>query len=89
MVQECDIQSKVGYATVSRKLAQHFAELDPQELAASTPAIKDGVVIADKTFGWNKPEQGSQQALVQIHVSGPPPTVEQLPSADPGAVEQA
>ncbi len=68
----CDNESKIGYATVSRKLATRFSEMEPDDLIACTPAVKDGVVIADKTFGWTRQAQEKQAALVQIAITGCP-----------------
>lgn len=67
-----DGRNKLAYAVTSTKIAERFSEMDPDELIACTPAVKDGVSIADKTFGWTRQAQEKQAALVQIAITGCP-----------------
>jgi hypothetical protein len=69
---DCDAQSKMGYATVSSKLSSAFAQMKPEQLIACTPAVKDGVAIADKTFGWTRVTTGA--TMIQVNVGRSAPT---------------
>lgn len=72
-LEECDAESKKGYATVSRKLAGHFACMEAEKLIACTPAVKDGVSIADKTFGWTaQREKAQSNPLLLLSITGCP-----------------
>jgi hypothetical protein len=58
--------TKLGLAKAADKLANHFAEMSPEELAERTGAVKDTAVIGRETHSWNK--TSDSKALVNITI---------------------